>query len=123
MVECCGALCAVAAAVTEELELPTSDDPMRVPQKLHRIPQWSGALAKQALVHYVLEAFTLMPSHYNGIRFDEMASGFPDEYFVEALDAFTVEVQGPAERFANALVPTSDARGNPVDGTSPSQAL
>lgn len=107
----------------EELELPTSGDPMRLAEELHHIPHRSGALAKPALVRGVQEAFTLMCSHYSGIRFDQMAYCFPNEYSAEALDALAAEVQEPAERFANALVPTSDARGNPVDGASTRQAL
>lgn len=60
----------------------------------------------------------LMRSHYKGIRFDRVAHGFPDEYSAEALDALTAEVQELVKRFANALVPTSDVRGNPVDSAS-----
>lgn len=82
----------VLATVMEELGLPTSGDPMRLPEELNRILHRSWALAKQALVCGVQEAFTLTRSHYNGICFDQMALGFPDEYSTEALDALVTKV-------------------------------
>lgn len=47
-----------------------------------------------------------------------MPHGFPNCYSAEDLDAFATEVRELAERFANALVPMTDAEGNPVDGAS-----
>lgn len=106
---CCGALREASVTVLGELELPVSGDPIHLPEELCRIPFQSGALAKQVLVRGVQEAFMLTRSHYDGVRFDGMSHGFPDCYSAEALDAFATEVSEPAERFANALVPTLDA--------------
>ncbi|KAF8664320.1 hypothetical protein HU200_054870 [Digitaria exilis] len=113
--ECCGELRAVAE--------PMSGDPARLPAELDQVPARVGALAKQSLVRGVQEAFTLVRSHYDGIHFDRMAAGFPIDFTSEALDAMAEEVKVPAERFANGLVPTTDAEGNPMDGADPDQAL
>nr|CAB3503519.1 unnamed protein product [Digitaria exilis] len=108
---CCGALRDTLVMVLGELDLSMSGDPIHLLEELCRILFHYGALAKQALVHGVQEAFTLTHSHYDGICFNRMLHGFPDEYLAEALDALTAEVKESAERFANALVPLSDADG------------
>lgn len=44
--ECYRALRMVSSVVMEELELPTSDDPMRLPEELYHILHRSRAIAK-----------------------------------------------------------------------------
>nr|CAB3453763.1 unnamed protein product [Digitaria exilis] len=119
----CGELRAVAVSMLDALEVPMSGDPARLPAELDHVPARVGALAKQSLVRGVQEAFTLVRSHYDGIRFDRMAAGFPNEFTTEALDAMAEELRGPAEQFANGLAPTTDEEGNPVDGADTDQAL
>nr|CAB3495285.1 unnamed protein product [Digitaria exilis] len=120
--DCYGELRAIALGMLDALEVPVIGDPARLPAELDLAPAWIGALSMQSLARGVQEAFMLVRSHYDGIRFDRMATGFPNEFTSEALDAMAEELRAPAEQFANGLAPGIDAEGNPVDGAAPGQA-
>nr|CAB3495565.1 unnamed protein product [Digitaria exilis] len=113
----------VAISMLDALEVPLSSDPARLPAELDLVRACVGALAKHSLVRGVQEAFTLVRSHYDGIRFDRLAAGFPNEFTSEALDAMAEELRAPVEQFANGVAPATDTEGNPVDGTDPDQSL
>lgn len=119
---CCKEVREASSAILEEFGQPPSGDFMRLPEELRRIRLKSAALANQALVHSVLKGFTLVHAHYEGINFEKMLVGFPDCYSAEDLDSFAAMAKGPAERFANALVPSMYTEGNPLNGADDDQA-